>query len=195
LLRPFQKTVALLVLLVFLFNVFLEGRLVAEIHDLDRMVDDEIDRHQRVDPLRIAAEMLHRIAHGGEIDDGGNTGKILHQHPRWPECDLAIRGLGLEPLREAENIVLGDGTAVFIAQQIFEQNLHRERQTGNTLEAGFLRDRKAVIDIRLRAHFEGTGALEAVEGCHGAFPFRQHQGGRFSCGLRAVADCLSGAVM
>jgi hypothetical protein len=32
------------------------------------MINDEIDRNQRIDLLGIAAEHLHRVAHGGEID-------------------------------------------------------------------------------------------------------------------------------
>ncbi len=51
-LRPFQEAVALLVLLVFLFDVLLERVLVAEEIHRHRMVDDEIDRHQRIDLLR-----------------------------------------------------------------------------------------------------------------------------------------------
>ena len=51
-LRPLQELVALLVLLVLLLDVLLERILVAEEIHRDRMVDDEIDRHQRIDLLR-----------------------------------------------------------------------------------------------------------------------------------------------
>ncbi len=79
-LTPFQEFVALLVLLVLFGDVLLEGAVVAEeVHD-DRVIDDEIDRHQRVDLFGVAAERLHGVAHGGEIDDRRNAGEILHQH-------------------------------------------------------------------------------------------------------------------
>ena len=67
-LRPFEELVALLVLPVFLVDVLLEGLVVAEEGDGDGMVDDQIDRHQRIDLFRITAEMLHGVAHGGEVD-------------------------------------------------------------------------------------------------------------------------------
>ena len=49
LLAPFQEPVALLVLLVFARHVLAERLAGAEIVDHDRMVDDEVDRHQRID--------------------------------------------------------------------------------------------------------------------------------------------------
>jgi hypothetical protein len=44
------------------------------------VVDHEVDRRQRVDLLRIAAQLDHRFAHGGEVDHGGHAGEVLHQH-------------------------------------------------------------------------------------------------------------------
>jgi hypothetical protein len=104
-LRPFEEPVALLVLLVFLFDVALERILVAEEIHRHRMVDHQIHRHQRVDLFRIAAEMLHGIAHGGEVDHRRHAGEILHQHAGRAERDLALRGLGLEPLRDGLNVL------------------------------------------------------------------------------------------
>ena len=45
-------------------------------------LDYEIDRHQRIDLVGIAAQRDHRIAHHRQIDYGGNAGEILHQHAR-----------------------------------------------------------------------------------------------------------------
>jgi len=146
-LRPLQEAIALGILLVFLGDVLCECRVIAEEGDGDRMVDDEIDRHQRVDPLGIAAEVLHRIPHRSKVDHGGDAGEILHQHAGRAKRDLAFGRLGLEPLRAGLDVFLADAAPVFIPQQIFEQNLHREGQAGNSLEAVFLCDRKAVIDI------------------------------------------------
>jgi hypothetical protein len=46
------------------------------------VVDHQLDRHQRVDLVRVAAELAHRVAHRGEVDDGGHAGEVLHQHAR-----------------------------------------------------------------------------------------------------------------
>ena len=68
LLAPFQEVVALLVALVFELDVAGEGDRRAEFVDDDGMVDDEVDRHQRVDLLRVAAERGHGVAHRREVD-------------------------------------------------------------------------------------------------------------------------------
>ena len=153
-LRPFEKPVALLVLLVFFVDVLLERGIAAEKVDHDRVVDDEINRHQRVDLLRIAAEHLHGIAHGGEIDHGGDAGEILHQDARRPERDFTIGGLGLEPLSDGEDVLLGDGAAILMAQHVFEQHFERKRQPRDALEAVLFRHRQAVISVDLGPDFE-----------------------------------------
>jgi len=87
---PFEEAVALLVLLVFALDVLAERLVVAEEVDDDGMVDDEIDRHQRVDLVGIAAEGDHGVAHGGKIDDRRHAGEILHQHAGGAERDLML---------------------------------------------------------------------------------------------------------
>ena len=91
LLAPFQEVVALLVAFVFELDVAREGDRRAEFVNDDRMVDDEVDGHQRVDLLRIAAERGHGVAHRGEIDHRGHAGEILHQYARWTVGDLDAR--------------------------------------------------------------------------------------------------------
>jgi hypothetical protein len=64
-LAPAQELVALAVALELELDVLLERVRRAEEVDHHRVVDDEIDRHQRVDLLRVAAElatMASRIA-------------------------------------------------------------------------------------------------------------------------------------
>jgi hypothetical protein len=130
------------------------------------MVDHEVDRDQRVDFLCLAAEVLHRVAHRGKIDHRRHAGEILHQHARRPERDIAVGGLGLEPSREALDVFLADRSAVLVAQQIFQQHLHRERQPGDAFEAVLLRHRQAEIGVSFAPDLEGPGASEAVERRH-----------------------------
>ena len=85
---PAQELVALLVALVFDLDVLLEGVGRAEEIDLDGMVDDEVDGHQRIDLGGIAVQVAHGIAHGGQVDDRRHAGEILHQHARRPVGDL-----------------------------------------------------------------------------------------------------------
>ena len=136
LLAPFQEAIALLILLVFALDVLPERLGVAEVVDDDRMVDDEIDRHERVDLVGIAAELRHRVAHRGEIDDGGNAGEILHQHARRTERDFMLRLAAIvEPGGDGLDVLFLDGAPVLVAQQILEHDLHREGQSGNARQA------------------------------------------------------------
>ena len=165
-LAPFQEFVALLVLLVFLDHVLGERLVVAEEVDDHAVVDDEIDRHQRIDFLGVAAEHLHRIAHRREIDHRRHAGEILHQYPRRAERDLMLQRALLHPFRERDDVVLLDGAAVFVAQQVFQQHFHRIRKSGNSLQTILLGGGQAVIDIGLAADLEGLLAFEAVERGH-----------------------------
>ena len=174
-LRPFQEPVALLILFVLFVDVLFERGVAPEIIDHNRMIDDEVDRHQRIDLVRIAAEHLHGVAHGGEIDHRRHAGEILHQHPRRPESDFTLGRFSLEPLRNRLDVVLGHRAAVLIAQQILEQHLERERQPGNPLQAVLFRRRKAVIGVGLGANLERPQAFKAIEGGHGLF---SHHAGR-----------------
>ena len=90
LLAPLQEPVALLVLLVFAGYVLRQRLAGAEVVDHHRMVDDQVDRDQRVDLVGIAVKGDHRIAHRGEIDDRRHAGEILHQHPRRTERDFVL---------------------------------------------------------------------------------------------------------
>ncbi len=166
LLAPFQEFVAFLVLLVFLDHVLGECLVVAEeVHD-HAVIDDEIDRHQRIDLLRIAAELLHGVAHRREVDHRRHAGEILHQHASGAERDFMFERALLQPGCNREDVVLLDGAAVFVAQQVFQQHLHRIGQLGNSLQTVFLGGGQAVIDIGLATDLEGLLAFEAVERGH-----------------------------
>jgi hypothetical protein len=81
-LTPAQEGVALDVALELALGVALERVAGAEDVDLDRVVDHQLGRHERVDLLRIAAELGDRVAHRREVDDPGHAGEVLHQHAR-----------------------------------------------------------------------------------------------------------------
>ncbi len=165
-LSPLQELVALLVLLVLFGHVLAEGGVVAEEIDDHRVIDDEVDRDQRVDLLGVATERLHRIAHRGEIHHCGHAGEVLHQHPRRTERDFMLELALLQPFRDGLDVFLLHRATVFIAQQVLQQHLHRVRQPGNPLETIFFSGRQAVIDIGLGADLEGLPAFEAVERTH-----------------------------
>ena len=100
-LAPAQELVALPVALVLELDVAAEGIRGAEEVGDDAVVDDELGRRQRVDLRRVAAEIAHRLAHGGEVDDARHAGEVLHDHAGRGELDLLARGRRRVPIRAA----------------------------------------------------------------------------------------------
>ena len=99
----------------------------AERVDLHRMVDHEVDRHQRIDPAGIASAAGDRGAQRGQIDHRRHAGEILHHHARGHERQLALRS-GARPGRQRAHILLGDVLAAGPPQQVLEQHAHRVGQ-------------------------------------------------------------------
>ena len=127
-LPPAQELVALAIALELDLGVALERDHVAEHVDLDRVVDHEIDRHQRIDPLGIAAEAPHGVAHRGQVHHARHAGEVLQDHASGLERDLLVGGLR-RPAGDALDIRFGDLIAVAGAQRGFEQDANREGQT------------------------------------------------------------------
>ena len=102
------------------------------------MIDDELDRLQRVDLVRIAAEPDDAVAHRREIDDRGHAGEVLQQHARRRERNFLLRGALEVPARQRLDVGRLDEPAVLVAQQVLEQDLHRVRQARDFGESGGL---------------------------------------------------------
>jgi hypothetical protein len=129
LLSPAQKRVALLIPLELEVGVDEQGRFASVLVDLHRVIDDEIDGLQRIDQSGISAESGERVAHGGEIDDGGNAGEILEQYSRGAEGNLFLDGALHVPRRESPDVVGLYELAVFIPEKIFEEDLEAEGES------------------------------------------------------------------
>jgi hypothetical protein len=158
---PFEELVAFAVALIFELDVPLEGAWVPELVDHDAVVDDQVHRHERVDLLGIAAELAHRVAHGGEVDDSGNAGEVLHQHTGRTVLDLAVDPPLLQPVRHRLKVVPGDRLAVLEAEQVLEQHLHREGQARDVAECcASLAER--IISVGFAFDFESRTRAEAV---------------------------------
>ena len=80
LLAPAEELVALAVAVEFDGHVAVHRVLPAEEVDLHRVVDHQVDGHQGVDLLRVAAEPLHGAAHGRQVDHAGHAGEVLQDH-------------------------------------------------------------------------------------------------------------------
>ena len=84
--------------------------------NLHRVIDDEIDRHQRLNHARIFVQSHDRRSHGREIDKQGHSGKILQQDARNDKRHLfGPLGVGF-PVGNRADVVFRDLGAVEISQ-------------------------------------------------------------------------------
>ena len=177
---PAQELVALAVAGELDIGVALQGQLGAEEIDLDRVVDDQIDQDQRVDPLGVAAEQLDGIAHGGQIDDARDAGEVLHDDAGGHEGQIARVGVGGLPAGQTLDVIFGDEIAIDVAQNGFEQNLDGEgqaRQAGGQAQLG-----QAGQTVVLVLGVELSAGAEGVEG------FGGHKAGSL---VKGFSGCLT----
>src|SRR6185437_3685315 len=108
-----------------------------------------------------------RIAHCGQVDDRGHTGKVLQQHAAGAERDLLFRTSGHVPLGHRLDVAALDEGAVLVAEQILEEDLETEREAAG-VPAGECVERGKAEDRVLRAvDGERRAAAEGILACHG----------------------------
>ena len=169
LLRPAQQHVTLAVTLVLALDVALVCLGIAERVDLHRVIDHEVDRHQRINAHRIAPGARHCRAHGGQVDDRRHAGEVLQQHARRHEGALAIVGRWPSvPARQRLDVFVAREPRPGVADEVLEQDLDCHRQPRHVTDAAVceLREtvvRDAVLQRRQRA--------ETVAVSHGRFIF------------------------
>ena len=89
LLAPAQKLVALAVATKFEVSIELQRHPIPECVYLHRVVNNQIGLGERIDKGGITTELLHSIAHSGQINHCRHTGEILHQYARRLESHFA----------------------------------------------------------------------------------------------------------
>ena len=132
------------------------------------MVDDQLDRLEGIDLPRIAAQPLHGIAHGGQVDNRRYAGEVLEEHPAGPEGDLAVRLRHGVPRRQPLDVVGRDRDAVFVTQEVFEQDFEGKRQARG-VQPGPVEGVEPVVVVCLTVHREGRSSVEGVR--HGSSYF------------------------
>ena len=147
LLAPAQELVAFAVALVFDVHVLFDRIGHAILVDLHGMVDHHIRLDLRVDDLRVAAELLDGVAHGGQIDDARHAGEVLHHHAGRRELDLMARLRVRIPVEQRLDVFVGDVGAVDVAYQVFDEDLQRVRQMVDT---GKVRDVVVLVILASR---------------------------------------------
>ena len=154
---PAQELVALTVALEFALGVDQEGGQRAVFINLYRMVDDQVNRNQRVDLLRVSTQPGGGASQRREVDHGRHTGKVLHDHPCGLEGNLAAAGIAAAPGCEAQHILLAHLEPIALAQGGLQQNLDRVGKT---------RDRSGPLRLK-------TCQAEPVHLSRGGFQLRE----------------------
>ncbi|MNV48078.1 hypothetical protein D3C71_1399680 [compost metagenome] len=142
--RPAQETVTLGV--ASQFQVQVQRRRIGARVGLhrQRMVDRHVHRQHRIEHARIDAGLGERVAHGGDIDQGGRAGGVVHQHAARLEGDLGFACAVGKPAEQR-----GDRGVAFriphIAQRVFQQQPQHDGQAeivravhGGKIQAGVL---------------------------------------------------------
>ena len=124
--------------------------------------------NERIDARGIAAEVGHRVAHRGEVDDRGHAREVLEQDARGHERDF---GLGGEPGRHEARVSTSAGVdqpAAGMAERVLEQDLERD---GRRLEVDPVAQRGEPPVIRQAGAERGAGA-EGIRTWHAGEPLR-----------------------
>ncbi len=134
-LGPAQQLVALAVALVLALDVEGESIGGAVAIDLDRVVDDQVGGHERVDAGRVAAQLGHGVAHGRQVHHRRDAGEVLEDDPGRHERDLHLGGAGSgsrarPPGRQGGHVGLPHDPAAGVAEHVLEQDLDGHRHGG-----------------------------------------------------------------
>ncbi|MCY1558347.1 hypothetical protein D9M68_952710 [compost metagenome] len=116
--------------------------------DLHRVVDHQVDRHQRLDLLGVLAHLLGHVAHRGQVGQQRHPGEVLQHHAGHDERDL-VDTLGIRlPAGELPDVFLGNFLAVAVAQHGFQHDADRYRQAPD-VQVQFLRQLRQGIEPAL----------------------------------------------
>jgi hypothetical protein len=161
---PLEEFVAFAITFKFETEVEAEGIGGAGAIDLDGMVDDEVDGYQGFDDSAVFAQASDSFAHGGEVDEQGDAGEILEDDAGDDERDFSVDGFGGVPGSEGADVLFGDGNAVAVTEDGFEDETDGDREAGDFTDAGFLEGREGIDVARFTACREGAPDVEGIKG-------------------------------
>ena len=146
---PFEQRIAFAVPFIFLCHIVKQTIPAPVSVNLDGMIDDQFHGYQRIDRGGIASQVFDCVAHGGEIDDCGDAGEILHQYAGRMIGNLNWDLIGFLPIGDGCNIFRFHSVMIEFSEEIFNENPDRERQPADRAQAFFLE----FPDIEIRIVF------------------------------------------
>lgn len=127
-LAPFKELKSFFVPLNFDLFVFSESFWSSCDIGLDGMIDDKINRAERVDLIGFSSEFFDRVSHGSKINDGWDTGEILKDDSGRSERDFDLFRAFLFPVEDGVDVVFGEREVVTVSEGTFEENSDGERE-------------------------------------------------------------------
>ena len=162
-LAPFEKLVALPVALELDLHVHVQRIGTVREVDLDGVVDDEIDRNERLDDLRLFAGVRSRRAHRSEVDEQRHAREVLQENAGDHERDLFLPLSGAAPVREHLHVVLSDLLPIHVAEHGLEDDADRDGQLRHRSDSRLLELRERVELAPLAvAEIEGVEGIERI---------------------------------
>jgi hypothetical protein len=129
-LSPVEQSVPLGITLEFETGILIKSIRCSRKIGLDGMVDDQIDRYERIDFFGLAAAFGHGGTHCGEINNGRHTGKILQNDSGGLEGNFYVGKYLVVPTGKIFYVLFGNLETVTIPQNGFEENPNRVRECG-----------------------------------------------------------------
>jgi hypothetical protein len=147
---PLHELIALVVALELPAHVLLQRLRRAVVVNLHRMIDDQIDRHQRLDAARIVPRWpapAWRIA--ARSQSSGTPVKSCSTTRATTKGISSLRSARGCHCASSTDMPLGDPMAIAVAQQRFQHDAQRHRQAGDVADLGRCQRRQRV-EQRLR---------------------------------------------
>ena len=113
--------------------------------------------------LRVAAELRERVAHRGEVDDGGNAGEVLQQDARGAEGDLLLGLRAHVPVGHRFDVGALHERAVLVPEQILEEDLQAEGKLVAVALRRLAQRIEPVDRVRLARDVERRAAAKRIE--------------------------------
>ena len=154
-----EQLVALAVALELELDVELERALRAVRVDLDRVVDDQVAGHHRVDPVGVALHPAHRVPHGRQVHHARHAGEVLQHDPGGHERHLAPARGRRAPGAEIAHVGSRHEAPAGVAERVLQQDADGE---GEAVESG------QALPGELGEPVDGRGLVAEAEGGAGA---------------------------
>ncbi len=157
-----EQLVALTVPVILQRHVEGQRTIAAEKVHLHRVIDHQVARHQRVDPVGISLHAHDRVTHRRQVHHTGNASEVLQHDPRWHEGDLTAGRVHRLPRHDVPDMLLRDDAMPGKAKRILQQDTDGEGEPVQSAQPLLFELRQPVDDGVLAVHREGAARTEGI---------------------------------